>query len=72
MESTKTRPKQPTLTPDEANDLAYEFTKRLSPENIEYVKSRAATEGIHPSSLLDGIVKTSRTFYRSPVGRRHG
>lgn len=72
MESTKREPAQPTLTPDEANDLAYQFTKHLSVENIAYIKERAATEGRHPSELLDKIINTSRTLYRSPVGRRHG
>lgn len=72
MESTKNEQAQPTLTPDEANDLAYEFTKHLSPENIAYIKDRAATEGVHPSELLDNIINTSRTFYRSPVGAKHG
>ena len=72
MESTKTRPKQPMLTPDEANALAYQFTKHLSAKNIAYIKDRAATEGQHPSELLDNIITTSRTFYRSPVGESHG
>jgi len=71
MESTKRESAQATLTPDEANDLAYQFTVYLSPENIAYIKNRAATEGKHPSELLDNIVNTSRTLYCSPVGERH-
>lgn len=60
------------LTNDEVDALCYEFMKHLSPRNIAYIKDRAATEGQHPSELLDNIITTSRTFYRSPVGESHG
>lgn len=72
MESTKNEPAQPVLTPDEANDLAFEFTKHLSPANIAYVKKRAAIDGLHPSEMLNGIITTNRERYRRPVGEKDG
>lgn len=54
-----------------AKDWTHEFTMHLSPRNILYINDRAKTEGIQPSEIIDRIIDTSRSLYRSPVGKSH-
>ena len=60
-----------TATKRESTQPAIKLTVHLSPRNILYINDRAKTENIQPSEMIDRIIDTSRTLYRSPVGTSH-